>query len=162
MLTACQRFPESYPPPAQWHSTEELPSEPGSMMVEMDSDEVGRHIVKDVHDSKDESWRWTGANPTVKTLVTRSTDLKFVSDFSLWDESFRKTGPLELSFFLNDHLLEKVRYTTPGAQHFEKPVPPNWVSVNAQAILSIHVDKPYVAGDGVTFGIILSRIGLTQ
>ncbi len=162
-LTACQRFPDSYPPPAQRHSVEELPSEPGSMMIEMDSDDVGKHIVKDIYDSKDESWRWTGPNPTLKTLIVRSTNLKFAADFAIWEEAFKQTGPLELSFYLNDRLIDKVRYTTPGSKHFEKAVQQNWVTVNSDGILSIRVDKAYVsAAGGLKFGVILLRIGLTQ
>ena len=60
-------------------------------------------------------------------------------------------------------LLDKIRYTTPGVKHFEKPVPPDWLSADADTTLGMSIDKLYVAPhDGVKFGVILQRIGLKQ
>jgi len=54
-------------------------------------------------------------------------------------------------------------YTTPGVKHFEKPVPPDWLSVDADSTLSMFVDKVYIAPkDGVKFGVILVRMGLKE
>jgi hypothetical protein len=62
---------------------------------------------------------------------------------------------------VNGKLLDKVRYTTPGGKHFEKPVPADWLDANSEASVALSVDKLYVAPrDGAKFGVILTRLGL--
>jgi hypothetical protein len=64
---------------------------------------------------------------------------------------------------VNDHVLDHVRYTAAGTQHFEKLVPPEWIIINKDATVGAEVDKAWVSkDDGVRFGMILTRIGLTQ
>jgi hypothetical protein len=47
-------------------------------------------------------------------------------------------------------------------KHFEKPVPPEWLTPESESTITVKVDKLYVApDDGAKFGIIFSRIGLT-
>ena len=50
--------------------------------------------------------------------------LRYMIDFTIVDDTFKDTGPLEFSFYVNGHELDHVRYTTEGAKHFEKAVPP--------------------------------------
>jgi hypothetical protein len=64
---------------------------------------------------------------------------------------------------VNGRLLDKVRYATPGLKQFEKPVPSDWLSADADTTIEMSVDKLYVAPkDGVKFGVILQRIGFKQ
>jgi hypothetical protein len=160
-LAGCDRLPESYPPPEQRQPVEGYSPGPESMMVEMNDPDVGLHIVKDIYGPSDAPWRWSAQNPTVQMLVISTDNLKFQADFAIWDDSFKVTGPLEVAFLVNGRLLDKVRYATPGGKHFEKPVPPDWLSVDADTTLALSVDKLYVAPtDGKKFGVILVRMGL--
>jgi hypothetical protein len=129
------------------------------MMVEMIDPDAATHIVKDVLPGEG-TWRWTGHQPTFKILAYTTQNLKLSMDFALWDEGFKQTGPVELSFFVNQRLLDKVRYTKPGEQHFEKAVPAEWLSTDVESIVSVAVDKMYVGPtDGKEFGFILTKIG---
>jgi len=66
-------------------------------------------------------------------------------------------------FLVNGKLLDKIRYETPGTKHFEKAVPPDWLSADADTTIGMSVDKLYVAPkDGVRFGVILVRMGFKQ
>jgi len=160
-LSACERPPEFYPPPEQRHPAEGVNPGPEAMMVEMDSPDANLSIVKDIYPPGGTSWRWTEQDPTVKVLVLSTDKLKLRIDFAIWDDGFKTTGPVELSFFINDKLLDKVRYTTPGVKHYEKPVPADWLMLDREATLSFHVDKLYVSPrDKKRFGVILTRIGL--
>jgi len=162
-LSACDRFPITYPPPEQRHPVEGANPAAGNMMIEMDSPDASQHVVKDVRDNPGGLWRWTGQEPTFKILVWVTDNIKLKADFTLWDEAFRQTGPLDLQFFVNDKLLDDVRYTTSGHKHFEKPVPPDWLPTDIESTIAIKLDKLYVAPqDGAKFGIILSRIGFEQ
>ena len=134
------------------------------MMVEMSSPDADTHIVKDIEPgSAGGSWRWTSQQPTVKVLSVTNSNLKLTCDFALWDTAFQQTGPVEISFLVNDHLLEKVRYTAPGTKHFEKAVPTGWLTTDVESTVSARIDKLYTAPqDGRKFGFILVRIGFLQ
>ena len=133
------------------------------MMVEMNDPDASQHVVKDIYDPFGSTWRWTAKQPTVKVLAYATDNVKLSSDFAIWDEAFKQTGPLELSFFVNDHLLDKVKYATPGSKHFEKAVPAEWLSADRESTISIDIDRLYVAPqDGVKFGVILTRLGFLR
>jgi hypothetical protein len=160
-LSACERPPEIVPPPEQRHPAEGVNPGPDAMMVEMDRPDANLYIVKDIYAPGNTSWRWTEQNPTVKVLVLSTEKLKLSADFALWDEGFKSTGPVELSFFVNGKPLDKVRYTTPGVKHYEKPVPADWLMPDTEVPVSFSVDKLYVSPrDKKRFGVILTRIGL--
>jgi hypothetical protein len=162
-LAACDRLPESYPPPEQRHPVEGFNPGPDSMMVQMSDPDASLYIVKDIYNPGDPSWRWTSQNPTVKMLVVSTENLKFQADFAVWDDSFKVTGPLEIAFLVNGRPLDKVRYTTPGVKHFEEPVPADWLSADSDTTLAMYVDKLYVSPhDGMKFGVILVRLGLKK
>lgn len=163
LLTACDRPPEVYAPPEQRHPVEGYNPGPDAMMVEMSNPDASLHIVKDIYGQSDPSWRWTAQNPTVQLLVLSTENLKFLTDFAIWDDGFKSTGPVEITYLVNGKPLDKVRYATPGVKHYEKPVPADWLSVDSDTTLGISVDKVYVAPkDGNKFGLILVRMGLKE
>jgi hypothetical protein len=161
-LCACQHWPDSYPPPEQRPPLEELKVNPDSMMVEMAGQDADPRMIRDIQGgAAGVPWRWTSQEPTVKVEVFSPEHLKLSTDFAIWDDGFRQTGPLEISFTVNGRLLQKVSYTTPGVKHFEKPVPPSWLSKDKDATIAFALSKLYVAPqNGVKFGVILVRLGL--
>ena len=162
ILCACDRPPDTYPPPGQRLPPAVRP-DPTLMMVEMNDPDVAEHIVKDIYDPFGSSWRWTAKQPTVKILVYVIDNIKLSADFAIWDEGFKQTGPLQLSFFVNGHKLDQVKYPAPGYQHYEKAVPADWLSSDTETTISVDVDKLYVSPrDGAKFGIILTRIGFIR
>lgn len=134
------------------------------MLVEMSSPDAQWHILKDVYPgAPGDLWRWTEQEPTLKILAVKTDQLKLSVDFALWSTAFQQTGPVELSFFVNGKLLDKVRYTSQGNKHFEKPIPPDWLATDVESTVSVHIDKLYTAPqDGKKFGFILSSIGFVQ
>ena len=143
-LCCCSREPESYPPPAQRPA---VPTPKLSMMLEMADRDAAQHIVKDIHDAFDSPWRWTDQQPTVRIMVLDTGNIKLSADFTLWDVAFKQTGPVELSFAVNDKLLDKVRFTSSGYKHFEKPVPSDWLAADQEATVAVTIDKLYVHSD---------------
>ena len=132
------------------------------MMLELDSPDVGQEFVKDIKESSGGRWRWTGQQPTVKILVLETDNIKLSADFTLWDQAFRQTGPVELSFAVNGKVLDTIRYTSPGDKHFEKPVPSGWLDADQEATVTMTIDRIYVDKDGTKYGFILTRIGFVQ
>ena len=162
LLCSCDRLPETYPPPEQ-RQPQALTPDPAAMMVEMNDPDAAQHIVKDIYQPFGSPWRWTAKQPTVKVLVYATDNVKLSADFAIWDDGFKQTGPLELSYFVNGRLLDKVKYATPGYKHFEKAVPADWLTADTESTISVDVDQLYVSPrDGVKFGFILTRIGFLR
>jgi hypothetical protein len=161
-LCACQNMPEPYAPPAQRPVFAE--TRPRSeRMVNMGDPDAPRRFVQDIFLGEAEAgWRWTNQRPTVKVLVSPSEPLKYAIDFTVPEVTFKDTGPVTLSFYVNDHLLDRVEYTSHGSKHFEKPVPPDWLTP-AEQTLAAEIDKVWMAKeDGSKLGFILVRIGLKR
>jgi hypothetical protein len=163
-LCSCERYPDSYPPPQQRHPTEGMNPDAASMLVEMSSPDASAHFVKDIYPgSPGDLWRWTNQNPSLRILAVTTQNLKLTADFALWDQAFKQTGPVEITFLVNGRALDKIRYTSPGQKHFEKPVPSDWLTTDVESIVSMSIDKLYVApADGVKFGFILAGIGFVR
>lgn len=133
------------------------------MMVEMSDPDAGVRIVKDIYPQSDPSWRWTAQNPTVQLLLFSTDNLKFNADFAIWDDGFKATGPVDITYWVNGRMLDKVHYTTPGVKHFEKPVSPDWLSTDSDTTIAMYCDKVYVSPkDHSTYGVILVRMGFKQ
>lgn len=127
----------------------------------MGGPEAESRIVKDIYGASNPSWRWTGQNPTIHMLLLRTDHLKFIAEFAIWAEGFKTTGPVTVSYVVNNQVLEKVRYATPGVKHYEKAVPPDWLSLDAETTLGLAVDKVYITpNNGMKYGVILVRLGL--
>ena len=119
LLCCCDRLPETYPPPRQRQPPVSTP-DPSTIMVDMNDPDASQHIVKDIYEPFGSTWRWTAQQPTVKVLVYATDNVKLTADFTIWSEGLQQTGPIELSFLVNGHLLDKLKYATAGYQHFEK------------------------------------------
>jgi hypothetical protein len=163
LVSSCQNMPEPYAPPVQRQPFEE--GRPHRMMriVNMTDGDWMTHLVQDIPPGEPGSWKWTGAKPTFKVVSRTNQGLRYTIDFSLAEATMKATGPVTLTFLVNDHPLESVRYTAAGDYHFEKAVPPEWVEPMKDTLLAASIDKVWVApADGAKLGFILTRIGLTQ
>ena len=156
-------------PPEIWYRPpEQRPSLDSSApfantIINTDDPDAAAHFVKDIAESSGTSWRWTKQCPTVKIRLPSVDHVALVVDFALWDVALKENGPVDISFFVNGRLLERVHYTTPGSKHFEKAVPREWLSTDRDTIAAAQISQMYTAkADGAQFGFILSRIGFAQ
>ena len=132
------------------------------MMVDMTDVDVDDHIVSDIGPSQGSTpWRWAHQRPTLKILVLQNKGVKFLTDFTLWDEGMKALGPVTLSFYIGDKLLAKIAYSTPGFKHFEKPVNPDGLTPEGDVLIAAEIDKVYTSpSDGAKLGFIITRMGL--
>ncbi|HLH44175.1 MAG TPA: hypothetical protein VKV74_14400 [Bryobacteraceae bacterium] len=156
-------MPETYAPPEQRQPFENFRPYRSTRLLKLSDGDTGTRIVRDIYYDPSQVWSWTGQRPTVRLPAGSNENLRYVIDFTLADATFKSTGPVTLSFYVNDHLLDSVRYTESGTKHFEKPVPPEWVAADKEATVGAEIDKVWVAkGDGQRLGFILTSIGLKQ
>jgi hypothetical protein len=105
---------------------------------------------------------WTGPAPELKFLVSPNSRLSydFTMRFYLPGQIFEKTGPVTIRFFVNDHLLDRMRYDSPEQHTYLKPVPSEWISRADYTTVRIEVENPYIApGDGARLGFLLQSAG---
>ena len=158
-LSACQRMRE-YPVPAQRPLFESFHVTP-ARIINMDDPAASGRFVRDISPDLSANWRWAFEKPAVRIRVRVERPLKYFIDFTIPDITFKDTGPVTISFTVNDRVLDTVHYPEAGYQHFEKPVPAGWLTVGQDAIVGAQIDKMWTSpGDGKKFGFIISRIGL--
>ncbi len=162
-LCGCVDIPTTYAPPVERKPVTGWPSRQPAV-IGMGDPEAPAYIVAGISDHVEAgAWRWAYKRAELRFILTSAAGLRLVVDFTLPEENFRQTGPVSVSFFVNDVLLETVRYEQPGTKHFEKPAPAGLLRTDAYTRLAIEIDKLYRAPrDGKLLGFILNRAGFLQ
>jgi len=162
LLCACQDMPPAYAPPEQRQPIENFAPYRVSRVIDMADDDADDSIVHDVLRTGG-TWRWTGEHPELRVFMRTNQGLHYIVDLTIAGATFKDTGPVTVSFFVNGHFLDKATFSAPGPQHFDEPVPEDWVEARKDAIVGAEIDKPWISpGDGAALGFILNRIGLRQ
>ncbi|HSW50122.1 MAG TPA: hypothetical protein VLH09_08105 [Bryobacteraceae bacterium] len=164
LLTGCVNIPSTYQPPIERRPTTGPGSGALGSMISMNDPGAQAYIVRDVSATVESgAWRWAFKRPELRFALARVKDVKLAVDLTVAKETFDATGPVTISFFVNDRLLEAVRYDQPGDKHFEKLVPAGWLRPDAMTTVSAEIDKLYKSPlDGAELGFILSRAGFIQ
>lgn len=161
-LTSCQDMPPAYPVPDQRTAFEGFKLH-SARVINMGDADAPMHFVRDILPELNGSWRWGVQRPAVSIRVRTNSKLKYKIDFSLPEVTFKDTGPVTIAFTVNDHVLDRIRYTHIGEEHFEKDVPPEWLVVGQEAVVGAEIDKLWTSPqDHAKFGFIITRIGLTE
>jgi hypothetical protein len=124
-----------------------------------------RLFIKDIDATlQGGTWRWTGKRPTIRLHPHTNQKLAYSIDFAIAGSTIQQTGPVTLSFFVNDHLLDSVRYASEGRRRFQKPVPAAWLEPGENVILAAEIDKMWTPPPpgGPPLGFILVSLGLEQ
>jgi hypothetical protein len=82
--------------------------------------------------------------PELRFFLETIDNLIYQADFSIAGTLFRETGPVTISIFINNHLLDTVTCAEAGEKHFEKPVPPKWLRAKALNFAAMEIDKVWV------------------
>lgn len=165
-MAGCSRAPETFPPPIQRTTPPDVPElkQPVGVLIAMDDSDADEAIVRDVQGRVEGiGWRWTHQYPELRFRLERTENQKLTIDFSFPEQNFKETGPVTVSFFVNGRLLDKVRYTTHGDKHFEKPVPAAWLKAGEYTFFRAAVDPPWIAPtDKARLGFVLFRVGFIE
>ena len=162
-LCGCGNLPELYAPPPQ-RPVFEAPIS-GVRVLNMADADAETHFVQDISPSLEaNTWRWTGKRPAIRMFPGTTQKLNYAIDFAIPGATFTQTGPVTVSFFVNEHLLDQVHYPAPGRQRFEKPVPAEWMDANEYTILAAEIDKVWIPAErkAKPLGFILVSLGLEQ
>ena len=160
-LVGCATIPDSYAPPVQRKPLTGADPSPVGRFVHLAETDADSYIVRDVTAAAEAgSWRWTRKRPELRFFLDSIEHEDFKADFSIADATFKDTGPVTISVFINGNLLDTVRYAEPGEKHFSKPVPEKFLHPKALNFAVLEIDKVWVSKtDGAQLGFILMRAG---
>jgi len=163
LLSACAKAPTPYPLPEQRAPLPEFRAYRPAYLVSMADADAEKHILSDIIGPPRTKWRWTGKRPTVQIAFGDRLSLDFVMDFVLMEHTMKDTGPVTVSFLINEHKLDSVLYTQPGVKHFEKAIPEEWLVPGKEAVLEAELDKMWsTPEDNAKLGMIFVGAGLRE
>ncbi len=159
MACSCDRYPESYAPPAQRPDFQD--PERWERVIYMTDVDAPDHFASDIFEPLAGNWRWAGQRPMIHLQVPAQGRFRYHVEFAIPQETFRSTGPVTLTFLVDRHALDAKRYAATGVYEFEKDVPPEWISQGGEIRLGAEIDKVFVPA-GRTYGFLLIAIGLKR
>jgi hypothetical protein len=150
-------------PPQQQYSPAPDPG-PNPPFIEMGDLRVPDYIVRDVSlTAEGKGWRWTYLEPTLRFPLHDYDHQRFIMDFSVVSTTFKDTGPVTLSCYINDRLLTRVHCPHPGDYRLEQVVPAAWLREVSPTIVRAVLDKVWTApSDGARLGYVLLRAGFQK
>jgi hypothetical protein len=159
-LAGCTRIPDSYAPPIQRRTPEEI-STSLTRFVAMNAPNAADHIVSGVvPELLGNAYRWTLQRPVFRFRVPRTQGMKLQVDLTISDDTFRDTGPVTIRFYVDDHLLGEEKYEKSGGYVYQQPVAQEWLTTERPVVVRMEVDKLGKSPAGVVErGFILSRLG---
>jgi len=161
--SGCQNMPEPYAPPVQRQQLENFLPYRMQAIVNMSDEDARTHFVQDITSLETSTWRWTGKRPTVRVRARTTENLRYTIDFAIAEATLLATGPVTVTFLVNDRVLDRARYSRAGNQHFEKAIPPDWVTAGQDVTVGAEIDKLWAPPQkGPKLGMILVRMGITQ
>lgn len=162
LLAGCVSQPQTFAPPVQRKPVlDGQAPKPPKQVIEMKDPEADGFVVQDVKPNSGDLWRWTGKKPTFRIYVEDSRDRSLIVNFSVADGTMKDTGPIKLTFSVNDQVLDTVSIDKPGQRTFEKPVPPAMLRAGADNMVAIEIDKVWTSPvDKAQLGFILASVGL--
>lgn len=160
ILAGCASTPDSYVPPAQ-HLPFRSGGIPASQFLSMDHPDLIQAVVKDINVNEQGPWRWTFADPELRFHLPSPDNWTLLVEFVINDRTFRDTGPVTISFYVNDRLAGEERYTSYGDKVFEKLIPAGWLASRTETRVRLHVQPVWPSG-GAKLGVLLKRIGFVE
>lgn len=133
-------------------------------VVTMSEQDADAHIVRDVSPAAEgAAWRWTFQRPELRFWLEETARQRLVVDFAIAADTFKATGPVTVTFFVNAKPLGQQRCPKAGQYRFGKAVPAAWLRTDDFTLVAAQADKLWTSPtDGARLGFILSRIGFVR
>ena len=160
-LSGC-RQPGGYPPPDQRPVSKGR--DPGALglFIRLGDPFAEEYIVRDVTSEKVE-WRWTFVRPEFKFQVKDPAGLRFVMEFFVTGVTFRQTGPIVVTCYVNQKAIGTMPCPKPCKYRFEKPVPDGWIAPDSTVAVAAEADRRFTSpDDGAQLSFLVGAVGFTR
>jgi hypothetical protein len=164
LLGGCTRIETRYAPPIQRIPASEWAGARLKHYVSMDHPNAMDYVLEQVVPALESGgWRWTLQKPAFQFLLPTTESLKLRVDLTVPEITLQQTGPVTISFLVEDRLLDKATYAQPGNQRFLKPVPEDWLTTDRPVLVRLEIDKMWKSpADGIERGFIISGLGFVE
>jgi hypothetical protein len=163
-LLGCAREPKWYAVPQQRPGL--AAAEEGALgaYVIMNAPNADAHLLGGVsHYLEGGAWRWVGERARLRFFLESNRNQKLSIDFSITEFTFKETGPVTLSFLINGHPFDTVRYDSPGDKRYWKDVPEALLRAGADNVVSIGSSPVWTSReDGTRLSVVLKGAGFVD
>ena len=162
IAAACGRQAGWYPIPVQRVLAAEY--DPGGIAasVEMDDPEADTYIVRDIGRAPG-VYRWAFLHPELRFRVGHSDGVHFAAEIAVPEVTFKKTGPVTVSYAIDGKPLGSIRCDHPGRFQVSQPVPPAWAPPGQYLHVTFEATPRWVSpDDGAQLSFLLFQAGFTQ
>jgi hypothetical protein len=117
------------------------------------------YIVRDIGQSPG-TWRWAFQHPELRFCVFRADGWRFIADISIPETTFRGTGPVNISYFIDGQRLGVTRCDHAGEYTIDEPVPTGWLTPGPYIHVTFDADRRWISpDDGAQLSFLLLRAG---
>jgi hypothetical protein len=162
VLSSCVPTPDYYSVPAQHRLRSDLSVDLLSEFVRSSQADAETYYLKDIKPLEGANWRWTLEAPEFRFHLGSNKDRVFQLELGIHEATFRDTGPVTLAIYVNDKLLDRPTFETPGDRIYTKAVPEALLYPKAENRVRIQVLNPWHAPDGVRLGFLLQAAGFPK
>lgn len=128
----------------------------------MSDPHAGDYVVQGFRAESEGAWRWAHEHPVLRFRLPQLASAKFTMAFALPDQTFRLTGPVTLTFFVNGRMLDRARYDQPGPHEYTHEVPAEFLKPDDFNLVAIDPDKIAAPNPGEKLAFVLIRAGFTE
>ncbi len=156
LATSCVTTPDSYPVPEQhlpFRSTDTEFISAGDPFAQ-------KFFVRDVVPSDGGGWRWTAAEPELRFVLQSTHHRKLLFEFVINERTFRDTGPVKISFFVNKRLIGERRTAVRATKASRNPCPTSGLAERRDRVMA-RIENPWHTPQG-DLGILIKRAGFVQ
>jgi hypothetical protein len=119
-----------------------------------------RSIVKDIEGLEGAGWRWVHQDPELRFTAPDGA-ARFSMELSIPESNFKQTGPLQVSFWIDEEPCGTHVFPEPG-DHKASIALPKPIPAGKVVKVRMHVHNPYIAGfDHARLGFVLVSAGLS-
>jgi hypothetical protein len=120
-----------------------------------------RHYLRDIDNGSGAArWRWTTEKPAFLFYVPARAGVRFKMDFVIHSETFKQTGPVWMTVWINGKELGRRFYNSPEEKTFEQAAPPEMLRADGVTLVETALDKYYIAqADKQKLGYLFERGG---
>lgn len=129
----------------------------------MNSSSAPVSIVRDVaSDLQAGAWRWASRHAELRFFLNTAQGWKAKVDYSVPRAAVENSGPLTLTFLVNNTPIDTVPHMRDGRFVWERPVPPAILVANGMNYLRIEADRSINQAGGQPVSFILTAAGFVR
>ena len=164
-LISCGGPPDAYAPSVPRKPIDVFGTGALHAWVRMNSEDAPVSIVRGVApDVQAGAWRWASPHAELRFFIDAesSKGWKAKADYTIPRVLLEQTGPVRLTFLVNNTPLDSIRHDHEGMFTWEKPVPASVLVADGMNYLRIEADKSISGADGPPMSFILSAAGFVR